>query len=146
MVVTPMLIAFVRQTTHAYDQYLARALPHLSETELVATTNRLQRVIARPGEVIVSENEPSDRFYIVTEGEVELVITSDEGWEKQVDKLGPSRFFGELGILTGKNPATARETKHTELIALDAHSFTELMKRDAVVREDVEADMKRLHN
>jgi len=70
LVVVPMLIAFVRQTTHAYDQYLARALPHLSETELVATTNRLQRVIARPGEVIVSENEPSDRFYIVTEGEV----------------------------------------------------------------------------
>ena len=146
MVVTPMLIAFVRQTTHAYDQYLARALPHLSETELVATTNRLQRVIARPGEVIVSENEPSDRFYIVTEGEVELVITSEEGWERQVDKLGPSRFFGELGILTGKNPATARATKHTELIALDAHSFTELMKRDAIVREDVEADMKRLHD
>jgi hypothetical protein len=146
LVVTPMLIAFVRQTSHAYDQYLARALPHLSETELVATTNRLQRVIARPGEVIVSENEPSDRFYIVTEGEVELVITSEEGWERQVDKLGPSRFFGELGILTGKNPATARATKHTELIALDAHSFTELMKRDAIVREDVEADMKRLHD
>jgi hypothetical protein len=146
LVVTPMLIAFVRQTTHAYDQYLARALPHLSETELVATTNRLQRVIARPGEVIVSENEPSDRFYIVTEGEVELVIMSEEGWERRVDKLGPSRFFGELGILTGKNPATARATKHTELIALDAHSFTELMKRDAIVREDVEAAMKRLHD
>lgn len=146
LVVTPMLIAFIRQTTHAYDQYLARALPHLSETELVATTNRLQRVIARPGEVILHENEPSDRFYIVTEGEVELVIMSEQGWEKQVDKLGPSRFFGELGILTGKNPATVRATKHTEMIALDAHSFTELMKRDAVVREDVEADMKRLHD
>jgi Cyclic nucleotide-binding domain len=146
LVVTPMLIAFVRQTTHAYDQYLARALPHLSETELVATTNKLQRVIARPGEVIVTEGEPSDRFYIVTEGEVELVIQSAEGWEKQVDKLGPSRFFGELGILTGKNPATARATKHTEMIALDAHSFTQLMKDDAVVREDVEADMKRLHD
>ena len=145
LVVTPMLIAFVRQTTHAYDQYLARALPHLSETELVATSNRLQRVIARPGEVIVTEGEPSDRFYIVTEGEVELLIMSDDGWERQVDKLGPSRFFGELGILTGKNPATARATKHTEMIALDAHSFTELMKQDAVVREDVEADMKRLH-
>src|ERR1700704_4892777 len=145
-VVVPSLIAFVRQTTHAYDQYLARALPHLSETELVATTNRLQRVIARPGDVLVTEGEPSDRFYIVTEGEVELVITTPEGWEKTVDKLGPSRFFGELGILTGKNPATARATKHTEMIALDAHSFTQLMKADAVVREDVEADMKRLHD
>jgi hypothetical protein len=145
LVVTPMLIAFIRQTTHAYDQYLKRALPHLSETELVATTNRLQRVIARPGEVIVHEGEPSDRFYIVTEGEVELLIKMEDGWEKSVDKLGPSRFFGELGILTGKNPATARATKHTELIALDAHSFTELMKQDAVVREDVEADMKRMH-
>ena len=145
LVVTPLLIAFIRQTTHAYDQYLARALPHLSETELVATTNRLQRVIARPGDVLVTEDEPSDRFYIITEGEVELVIKTPEGWERTVDKLGPSRFFGELGILTGKNPATARATKHTELIALDAHSFTELMKRDAVVRSDVEADMKRLH-
>src|SRR5207302_10421597 len=84
-------------------------------------------------------------FDIITEGEVELVIKTPEGWERTVDRLGPSRFFGELGILTGKNPATARATKHTELIALDAHSFTELMKRDAVVRSDVEADMKRLH-
>jgi hypothetical protein len=146
LVVTPLVIAFIRQTSHAYDQYLARALPHLSERELIATSNRLQRVIARPGDVLVTEGEPSDRFYIVTEGEVELVIMSPEGWEKQVDKLGPSRFFGELGILTGKNPATARATKHTEMIALDAHSFTQLMKADAVVREDVEADMKHLHD
>src|SRR5438132_5194569 len=69
LVVTPLVIAFIRQTTHAYDQYLARALPHLSETELIATSNRLQRVIARPGDVLVTEDEPSDRFYIVTDGE-----------------------------------------------------------------------------
>ena len=123
-----------------------RLLPQATRSSQVVAGAAADDVLKMPGEVIVSENEPSDRFYIVTEGEVELLITSEEGWERQVDKLGPSRFFGELGILTGKNPATARATKHTELIALDAHSFTELMKRDAVVREDVEADMKRLHD
>ncbi len=146
LVVAPMLIAFVRQTGHAYDQFLATALPDLSEKELVATTNRLQRVVAQQGDVIVRQDEPSDRFYILTQGEVELVVKSEEGWERKVDTLQPGRFFGELGILTGRNPATVRATKHTELLALDSRSFTELMKSDAKVRQDVEADMRRLHD
>lgn len=145
LVVAPMLIAFVKQTEHAYDQYLAKALPDLSEKELVATTSRLQRVVAQPGDVIVRQDEPSDRFYILTKGEVELVVQGQEGWERKVDTLQPGRFFGELGILTGRNPATARALTHTELLALDSRSFTELMKSDAKVRQDVDADMRRLH-
>src|SRR5713226_6979279 len=116
LVVAPMLIAFVRQTGHAYDQFLAKALPDLSEKELVATTNRLQRVVAQQGDVIVRQDDPSDRFYIVTKGEVELVVSSKEGWERTLDTLQPGRFFGELGVLTGRNPATARAKTHTELL------------------------------
>jgi len=146
MVVTPMLIAFARQTQHAYDQFLEKALPDLSEKELVETTNRLQRVVAQAGEVIVRQDEPSDRFYILTKGEVELILTGKEGWERTVETLQPGRFFGELGILTGRNPATARAKTHTELLALDSRSFTELMKSDPKVRADVDADMKRMHD
>src|SRR5216684_7877676 len=98
LVIAPMLIAFSRQTEHAYDQFLAKALPDLSEKDLVETTNRLQRVVA------------------------------------------------QLGVLTGRNPATARAKTHTELLALDSRSFTELMKSDAKVRADVDASMRRLHD
>jgi len=146
MVVTPMLIAFARQTEHAYDQFLAKALPDLSEQELVQTTNRLERVVAQAGDVIVRQDDPSDRFYIVTKGEVELVVSSKEGWERTLETLAPGRFFGELGILTGRNAATARAKTHTELLALDSRSFTELMKSDAKVRADVDEDMRRLHD
>jgi cyclic nucleotide-binding protein len=146
LVVTPMLIAFVRQTEHAYDQYLAKALPDLGEEELVATSSKLERVVAEAGELIVRQDEPSDRFYILTSGEVELVVQTEQGWDRTVEKLQPGQFFGELGILTGRNPASARASKRSELLALDSRSFTELMKSDAKVRGDVEADMRRLHD
>ncbi len=92
------------------------------------------------------QDDPSDRFYIVTKGEVELIVSSKEGWERTVATLEPGRFFGELGILTGRNAATARAKTHTELLALDSRSFTELMKSDAKVRADVDEDMRRLHD
>src|SRR5260370_2737337 len=120
-----MLIAFSGETEHAYDQFLAKALPDLSEKDLVATTNRLQRVVAQAGDVIVRQDDPSDRFYIVTKGEVELVLSRKEGWERTLDTLEPGRFFGELAVLTVRNPSTARAKTHTELLALDSRSFNE---------------------
>ena len=73
-------------------------------------------------------------------------MSSKEGWERTLETLAPGRFFGELGILTGRNAATARAKTHTELLALDSRSFTELMKSDAKVRADVDEDMRRLHD
>ena len=126
--------------------YLHRALPELSESDLVAMWSRLRWRQVRPGEVVLREEEPSTSFYIVTSGEVEIEITGANGAPQRLARIGPGGFFGEVGCLTGRSDGTIRATAVGELIVFERKGFIELMSRSPVVRRDVEAQMRRLHD
>ena len=51
-----------------------------------------------PGEVIISEFEPGDCFYLIQTGNVQLVKCVN-GTKKNLDILKPGEFFGEMAIL-----------------------------------------------
>lgn len=51
-----------------------------------------------PGEVIISEYEPGDSFYLIQSGRVQLVKLVN-GNLKNLDILKPGEFFGEMAIL-----------------------------------------------
>lgn len=51
-----------------------------------------------PDEVIISEFEPGDSFYLIQRGRVQLVKTVN-GIKKNLDILKPGEFFGEMAIL-----------------------------------------------
>ncbi len=51
-----------------------------------------------PGQVIISEFEPGDCFYLIQAGQVQLVKTVN-GSNKNLDILLPSEIFGEMAIL-----------------------------------------------
>ena len=51
-----------------------------------------------PGEVIISEYEPGDCFYLIQSGRVQLVKCVN-GNKKNLDVLKPGEFFGEMAIL-----------------------------------------------
>lgn len=51
-----------------------------------------------PGEVIISEYEPGDSFYLIQSGRVQLVKLVN-GSLKNLDILKPGEFFGEMAIL-----------------------------------------------
>jgi len=51
-----------------------------------------------PGEVIISEYEPGDCFYLIQSGKVQLVKCVN-GNTKNLDILKPGEFFGEMAIL-----------------------------------------------
>src|SRR5574344_2401770 len=54
--------------------------------------------IYEPGQVIISEFEPGDCFYLIQTGEVQL-IKCVNGTKKNLDILKPGEFFGEMAIL-----------------------------------------------
>ena len=126
--------------------YLHRALPELSESDLVAMWSRLRWRQVRPGEVVLREEEPSTSFYIVTSGEVEIEIAGANKAPQRLARIGPGGFFGEVGCLTGRSDGTIRATAAGELIVFERKGFIELMSRSPVVRRDVEAQMRRLHD
>jgi len=125
--------------------YLHRALPDLSEADLVGMWSRLHWRQVRPGEMILREEEPATSFYIVTSGEVELEFAGQDGAPGRVARIGPGGFFGEVGCLTGRSDGAVRATTTGELIVFERKGFIELMTHSPVVRKDVEAQMQRLH-
>jgi hypothetical protein len=126
-VVVPLLMALWDETKRAYNIYLAKALPGLTQSERVATSQRLERFKFEPGETIVRQGDAADRFFVIAKGEVEVLKEVDDG-EEQIGIMGEGQFFGELGLLMGEaRTASVRAKGDVELLALDRDEFSRLV-------------------
>jgi hypothetical protein len=126
-VVVPLLMALWDETKRAYNIYLAKALPGLSQSERVATSQKLERMKFDAGETIVRQGDAADRFFVVAKGEVEVLKGVDDG-EEQIGLMGPGEFFGELGLMIGeRRTASVRAKSDVELLALDKDEFARLV-------------------
>jgi hypothetical protein len=87
----------------------------------------LQPVSAAAGEVLAREGGPADKFYIVVEGEIELVQDA-EGEERQIGTFGKGHFFGETSIMRDSpRSATVRALTDSTLLAMERDTFSELV-------------------
>jgi CRP-like cAMP-binding protein len=88
--------------------------------------SRFARVF-QPGEMIFSEFEPGDAFYLIQAGRVELVkIIGDI--EKTLDILQPSDMFGEMAILENSpRSATAIALDKVTVLEFNRQNFEILM-------------------
>jgi CRP-like cAMP-binding protein len=79
------------------------------------------------GEMIFSEFEPGDTFYLIQSGRVELVkIIGDI--EKTLDILQPSEMFGEMAILENSpRSATAIALDTVKVLEFNSQNFEILM-------------------
>jgi hypothetical protein len=116
--ITPLVVAFVDQTRRVYDRYLARALPSLSERELIATTAKLLPLRIAAGAVLVARDGPTQLPFIVASGEVEVAYAGTNA-EPRLQLLHAGEFFGEIWGRGEKPPAASlRTTRPTEILAL----------------------------
>ncbi|MCL2880719.1 MAG: Crp/Fnr family transcriptional regulator [Treponema sp.] len=81
----------------------------------------------QPGEMIFSEFEPGDTFYLIQSGRVELVkIIGDI--ERTLDILQPSEMFGEMAILENSpRSATAIALDVVKVLELNSKNFEILL-------------------
>jgi CRP-like cAMP-binding protein len=88
--------------------------------------SRFARVF-RPGEMIFSEYEPGDAFYMIQSGRVRLVkIIGD--FEKTLDILEPSDMFGEMAILENSpRSATAIAIDEVTVLEFNRQNFEILL-------------------
>jgi len=83
--------------------------------------------VFKPGEIIFSEYEPGDTFYLIQSGKVKLIQSTGEN-ERTLDILQPSEMFGEMAILENlPRSATAIAVDEVTVIELNAQNFEILM-------------------
>jgi CRP/FNR family transcriptional regulator/CRP/FNR family cyclic AMP-dependent transcriptional regulator len=99
----------------------------LSQEQLEAVADCLQRRSFDERQVIVRRNEPGDALYIIASGKVKVSYPAsngngDEG-ETILAVLSPSDFFGELAVLDG-------EARSADVIALEPTNLLMLTGAD----------------
>ena len=113
------------------DEYLAKALPMLSEDQQIWATHNIETLSYQPGAAIIREGTPPDNFYIITKGRVDIVLQQSSGSEIVVATMGVGQYFGEIALLRGgTHNATVRAGYDTgvEVVALDRDDRAERLR------------------
>src|SRR5262249_52812679 len=117
-----------KATLTSEDDWLAKVFPHLAGPELESLAEEAEKVSFAPGETIIAEGDPADRFYVIMSGEIAISRRSPEGDEIALDTLGPGQFFGEVGILAEtRRTATVRAVGEVDLLAMSWQGVQEAL-------------------
>ncbi len=80
-----------------------------------------------PGEVLYRAGDSTPDFFVILEGEVEIVRPGDGG-DVVIATHGAHRFVGELGLLIGQRAfLTARISRPGQVLAIELATLRELM-------------------
>ena len=107
----------------------------------------MRRISLYPGEILCHEGERGDAFYIVLQGEVEIIKAIDTAEERRIRVLGPGKFLGEIALLDpeGLRTATVRAQTESSVACLTSTELDALMqRRPALVLEIVRVLARRL--
>jgi len=100
-----------------------RDLSHLRNRQ----TDRVTRTQYRPGEFVFKAGEPRIDFYVVEQGEVEVLRSSPEFPNgKGISVLGPGSLFGESSLLSdGLRVSSVRARTSAKVLVIGRLVFTQ---------------------
>jgi len=122
------------------NEWVARALPMLTHAQMLEATHYIEPMRYEPGQVIMQQGEAGGNFYMITKGEVEIVLQQPGASDVVVTRMTPGMYFGEIEMLRGGSAlATARAAQSpVEVVAMDRTEFTDLLSRSEQARQAIE--------
>ncbi len=117
---------------------LEHAFPSEPKDVVAQTASKADLVVFAPGDVVLKEGDPADRFYMIIKGEAEASHREADGSQVVTNRFGPGDYFGEVGLLNdAPRNSTIRATTSLELMALDRDTFARLMKSSQATEDEV---------
>ena len=106
-------------------------LAGLSPEEIDYLVESLRSVEVAAGTVLLEEDTAGDRFYIVLEGQVEIIKALRTDAERSLGLRGPGTFLGEMSLLSATQQATASARAKTtlQLLEMTRADFEALLQR-----------------
>jgi Fe-S-cluster-containing hydrogenase component 2 len=100
--------------------------------------NRVELLRFTPGQVICTQGEPADSFYLVRLGFVK-VSQSRPGGELVLAYLARGSYFAEMSLLTGTpHMATCSALDHVEVVRVPGEDFQIMLDRFPEIRRKLE--------
>lgn len=84
----------------------------------------------KDGDTIIKQGEEGNCLYVVQEGRVGVYHENDNK-EIKIAELGPSEFFGEMGLFDKDvRSATVRSIGDSRILTIDRKNFYKTIQRD----------------
>ena len=103
-------------------------------TEIAMISDELDCI---EGETLLEENQPANTLYLLINGGIDLIIKSEEEFhptqhkEFTVGEINPGEIFGISALaVPSVYDATARTSRDSQIIKIDAEALRGLMKED----------------
>ena len=102
----------------------AQLFAGLSEPEMQSLSARAVRKLYDAGELVFSEGEPCEGFYVVLAGKIRIFKTSANGREQILAIEGPGSSVAELPVFDGgRYPASVAAVDGSEMIFISRKDF-----------------------
>ena len=103
----------------------------LPEEELEALARRIEEVEIPADTLLFKEGESEGQFYILTEGEVDIIKAMGTDDERRLAIREPCSFLGELSLFSedGAHTASVRARTDLQLMELSSETLNNLLKR-----------------
>lgn len=101
----------------------------LEAIQRITTDRRFGR-----NEIIFSDGDPGDGFYVVIEGQVKIFKLSPEGKEQILHVLGPGQPLGQVAVFAGRSfPANAQSLSKSHLLFFPREKFVDLIAQHPTI-------------
>jgi len=119
----------------------------MDEQEVAGIRAIMEEMKFKPGQIIIREGETGDLFYVVTEGQVEVLVRDADGSDIILHVAGPGDFFGELSMLTNQpRSARVRAVDQVTTLVLERDEFFNFLRTHTHAAIDVMVELGgRLH-
>ena len=107
-------------------EYLKNSLlfQEVNQTQLEKFADMCRIQIVPEGEYVYRQGDLSDAFYLIAEGEIELIMDRQDGVSRVVGRITSGGHVGETGLLTRKpRSVSARALYELVLLIFDRRTF-----------------------
>lgn len=122
------------------NPWVYKLFPMLTHSQMLHLTHNIQRQPYQPGEPIIHEGEYITAFYILSRGEVEVVVKDGKGLVKVITRLSAGDYFGEIELLEENRAiATVRPVsgKPVEVLAVKRNALLEVLREAGVLYDSM---------
>ena len=122
------------------NEIVAGALPLLTHPQMLWVTQRMERRVYQPNENIICRDESVDYFFMIENGEVDVVLQGKRQGDAVLARLGAGDFFGEIELIRGgKSIANVRAAAENpvELMALARADFNQMLDESPLTQEAI---------
>lgn len=101
----------------------------IDEATAKEVANRLVRKTFKRGQALFHQGDPGDSLYVVMDGSVAIVMSSENGERMVLTTLHSPDVLGEIALLDGgTRSATAEAVEETTALMLSRGAFLELLR------------------